>query len=86
MKFPSVVAVLCIVPSGLMLYIGITSCTFPPWKETSKKNDYGYLPMEVRANQEQRSDLETSEVQMSEVQKLDWHTSEVGTSELLTCE
>ena len=37
MKFPGVVAVLCVVPSGLVLYIGITSCTFPPWTEMSKK-------------------------------------------------
>ena len=40
MKFSGVVAVLCLVPSGLVLYIGITSCTFPPWTEMSKKNDY----------------------------------------------
>ena len=40
MKFPGVVAVLCVVPSGLVLQIGITSCTFPPWTEMSKKNDY----------------------------------------------
>ena len=39
-KFPGVVAVLCIVPSGLVLHIGITSCTFPPWTEMSKKNRY----------------------------------------------
>ena len=39
MKFPGVVAVLCVVPSGLVLYIEITSCTFPPWTEMSKKND-----------------------------------------------
>ena len=39
--FPGVVAVLCVVPSGLVLYIGITSFTFPPWTEMSKKkNDY----------------------------------------------
>ena len=31
-------AVLCVVPSGLVLYIGITSCTFP--QKMSKKNDY----------------------------------------------
>ena len=37
MKFPGVVAVLCVVPSGLVLHIGITSCTFPPWTEMSKK-------------------------------------------------
>ena len=40
MKFPGVVAVLCVVPPGLVLYIGITSCTFAPWTEMSKKNDY----------------------------------------------
>ena len=40
MKFPGVVAVLCVVPSGLVLYIGITSCNFPPWTEMTKKNDY----------------------------------------------
>ena len=40
MKFPGVVAVLCVVPSGLVLHIGITSCTFPPWAEMSKKNRY----------------------------------------------
>ena len=40
MKFPGVVAVLCVVPSGLVLYIGITPCTFSPWIEMSKKNDY----------------------------------------------
>ena len=39
-KFPGVVAVLCVVPSGLVLHIGITSCTFTPWTEMSKKNDY----------------------------------------------
>ena len=38
MKFPGVVAVHCVVPSGLVLHIGITSCTFPPWTEMSKKN------------------------------------------------
>ena len=27
---------------GLVLYIGITSCTFPPWTELSKKNYYDY--------------------------------------------
>ena len=27
---------------GLVLYIGITSCTFPPWTELFKKNDYHY--------------------------------------------
>ena len=30
MKFRGVVAVLCVVPSGLVLYIGITSCNFTP--------------------------------------------------------
>ena len=40
MKFPGVVAVLGVVPSGLVLHIGITSCTFPPWTEMSKKNNY----------------------------------------------
>ena len=40
MKFPGVVAVHCVIPSGLVLHIGITSCTFPPWTEISKKNDY----------------------------------------------
>ena len=40
MKFPGVVAVLCVVPSGLVLHVGITSCTFPPWTEMSKKNNY----------------------------------------------
>ena len=40
MKFPGVVAVLCVVPSGLVLHIGITSCTFPSWTEMSKKNRY----------------------------------------------
>ena len=40
-EVPSVVAVLCVVPSGgLVLHIGITSCTFPPWTEMSKKNDH----------------------------------------------
>ena len=39
-KFPGVVAVLCVVPSGLVLHIGITSCTFLPWTEMSKKNEY----------------------------------------------
>ena len=39
-KFPGGVAVLCVVPSGLVLHIGITSCTFPPWTEMSKKNRY----------------------------------------------
>ena len=39
-KFPGVVAVHCVVPSGLVLHIGITSCTFPPWTEVSKKNGY----------------------------------------------
>ena len=39
-KFPGVVAVLCVVTSGLVLHIGITSCTFPPWTDMSKKNDY----------------------------------------------
>ena len=43
MKFPGVVAVLCVVPSGLVLHIGITSCTFPPWTEMSKKNEYEVL-------------------------------------------
>lgn len=40
------VAVPCVVPSGrLVLHIGITSCTFPPWKEMSKKNDYALWPL-----------------------------------------
>ena len=40
-KCPGIVAVLCVVPSGLVLYTGITSCTFPPWTEMSnKKNNY----------------------------------------------
>ena len=43
MKFPGVVAVLCVVPSGLVLQIGITSCTFPPWTEMSTKNEYEVL-------------------------------------------
>ena len=43
MKFPGVVAVLCVVPSGLVLNIGITLCTFPPWTEMSKKNDYEHV-------------------------------------------
>ena len=30
----------CGCPSGLVLHIGITSCTFPPWTEMSKKNGY----------------------------------------------
>ena len=42
MKFLGVVAVLCVVPSDLVLYIGISSCTFPPWTEMSKKNDCEY--------------------------------------------
>ena len=69
MKFPGVVfvAVLCVVPPGLVVYIGITSCTFPPWIEMSKKNDYGLwtmdfltmdydleLTLEVRAKIEKR--------------------------------
>ena len=29
-KFPGVVAVHCVVPSGLVLHIRITSCTFSP--------------------------------------------------------
>ena len=42
-EVPGVVAVLCVVSSGrLVLHIGITSCTFPPWTEMSKKNDYNY--------------------------------------------
>ena len=45
MKFPGVVAVLCVVPSGLVLHIGITSCTFPPWAEMSKKNRYELIQM-----------------------------------------
>ena len=40
MKFPGVVAVVCVIPSGLVLHIGISSCNFPPWTEMSKKNDY----------------------------------------------
>ena len=43
MKFPGVVAVLCVVPSGLVLHIGITSCTFPPWTEMSKRNRYDMI-------------------------------------------
>ena len=43
MKFPGVVAVLCVVPSGLVLHIEITSCTFPPWTEMSKKNRYDMI-------------------------------------------
>ena len=43
MKFPGVVAVLCVVPSGLVPHIGITSCTFPSWTEMSKKNRYGMV-------------------------------------------
>ena len=43
MKFPGVVAVLCVVPSGLVLHIGITACTFPPWTEMSKKNRYDMI-------------------------------------------
>ena len=39
-KSPGVVAVLCVVPSGLVLDRGITSCTFSPWTEMSKKNGY----------------------------------------------
>ena len=39
--FPGVVAVVCVVPSKLVPHIGITSCTFPPWTEMSKKNGYG---------------------------------------------
>ena len=35
MKFPGVVAVLCVVPSGLVLHIGITSC-----KKITMKNNY----------------------------------------------
>ena len=30
---------------GLVLHIGITSCTFPPWTEMSKKNDFDYDSM-----------------------------------------
>lgn len=37
MKFPGVVAVLCVVPFGLVLHIGITECTFPPRTEMPKK-------------------------------------------------
>ena len=40
MNFPGVAAVLCVVPSGLVLHIGLTSCTFSPWTEMSKKNDH----------------------------------------------
>ena len=45
MKFPGVVAVLCVVPSGLVLHIGITLCTFPPWAEMSRKNRYELVCM-----------------------------------------
>ena len=50
MKFPGVVAVLCVVPSGFVLHIGITSCTFPPWTEMSKKNNYVYVVKHLRGN------------------------------------
>ena len=43
MKFPGVMAVLCVVSSGLVPHIGITSCTFPPWTEMSKKNGYANI-------------------------------------------
>ena len=40
-EVPGVVAVLCVVPSsGLVLHVGITSCTFPPWTEMCTRNDY----------------------------------------------
>ena len=46
---PGLVAVLCVVSSGgLMLRIGITSCTFPPSAEMSKKNDYENMKITVR--------------------------------------
>ena len=42
-EVPGVVAVLFVVSSGrLVLHIGITSCTFPPWTEMSKKKDFNY--------------------------------------------
>ena len=44
MKFPGVVAVLCVVPSGLVLYIR----TFPSWTEMSKKNDSPSLSLHQR--------------------------------------
>ena len=47
MKFPGVVAVLCVVPSGLVLHIGITSCTFPPWTEMSKKITMNVFQIDV---------------------------------------
>ena len=42
MKSPGVVAVVCVVLSGLVLDRRITSCTFSPWTEMSKKNGYVY--------------------------------------------
>ena len=49
-KFPGVVAVLCDVSSGLVLHIGITSCTFPPWTKMSKKNGYAMLYNHLRVD------------------------------------
>ena len=37
-EVPGVVAAL-----GLVLHIGLTSCTFPPWTEMSKKNSYDMI-------------------------------------------
>ena len=31
-----------------MLHIRITSCTFPPWTEMSKKNDYENMKITMR--------------------------------------
>ena len=39
-KFTAVEPVLCVVSSGLVLPIGTTASTFPPWTEMSKKNGY----------------------------------------------
>ena len=30
-----------------MLHVGITSCTFPPWIEMCKKNDYETISLTV---------------------------------------
>ena len=37
MKVPGVVVVLCVVPSRLVLHIGLTSCTFPLGQECPRK-------------------------------------------------
>ena len=52
-----------------MLHIGITSCTFPPWTELFKKNDY-------EKNDYEKNDYEKNDYEKNDYEKNDYEKND----------